>query len=199
MICDIDMDDSFTLKITKINILDHVHMAYTGAEISLLVTFGATRTIMRMDLGFGDYVEPIDYSMNLTTTSKGPLFESKIFLRCYPREFIFAEKLETLVFRGASNTRMKDFHDLYSLVELGNLDISLAEKAIQLVFHHRKTSLEKLPIVFDQDAFERLEKNWNLYLRKLKKTRSSLVLPESIEDVVLVLNEWLNETALVYF
>ncbi len=191
-ICDIDANDSFAFEVAKIKILDHVHLAYTGAEISLLAKFGATRTIIRMDLGFGDRVEPIEHPINLTATSKGPLFESKIFLHCYPKEFIFAEKLETVVFRGASNTRMKDFHDLYSLIHLGDLDDSLTEKAIQLVFHHRKTLLKKLPIAFDQVAFETLEKNWNLYRRKLKIKKSSLTVPESIEDVTLAINQWLK-------
>ena len=191
-ICDIDANDSFAFEVTKIKILDHVHLAYTGAEISLLAKFGATQTIICMDLGFGDRVEPINYPIDLTTTSKGPLFESKISLRCYPKEFIFAEKLETVVFRGASNTRMKDFHDLYSLVHLGNLDHSLAEKAIQLVFHHRKTLLKKLPIALDRAAFETLEKSWNLYRRKLKIKKDSLTIPESMEAVVLDLNQWLK-------
>jgi predicted nucleotidyltransferase component of viral defense system len=191
-ICDIDANDSFVFEVTKIKILDHVHLAYTGAEVSLLAKFGATKTVMRMDLGFGDCVKPVEYPMDLTATSRGPLFESKIFLQCYPKEFIFSEKLETLVFRGASNTRMKDFHDLYSLIHLGDLEIALTEKAIQLVFQHRKTSLRKLPIAFDQAAFETLQKSWNLYRRKLKKKKDSLPVPESIEDVVLSINQWLK-------
>lgn len=60
-ICDIDANDSLVFEVTKIKILDHVHLAYTGTEVSLLAKFGATRTIMRMDLGFGDRVDPIDY------------------------------------------------------------------------------------------------------------------------------------------
>ncbi len=158
-ICDIEANDSFAFEVTKIKILDHSQLAYTGAEITLQTLFGATKTVIRMDLGFGDRVDPIDYPIDLIAISKGPLFESKIYLHCYPKEFIFAEKLETVVFRGASNTRMKDFHDLYSLVHLGDLDDFLAKKAIQLVFHHRKTPLKKLPIAFDQAAFEMLEKN----------------------------------------
>jgi predicted nucleotidyltransferase component of viral defense system len=124
---------------------------------SLLAKFGATRTIIRIDLGFGDMVEAIDYPMDLIATKKGPLFESKISLRCYPKEFIFAEKLETVVFRGEGNTRMKDFHDLYSLISLGNLSKVLTEKAIQLVFNHRRTSLKGLPIAFDTQALNLLE------------------------------------------
>ena len=194
-ICGINANDSFAFEVAKIKILDHLHLAYTGAEITLQVLFGATKTVMRMDLGFGDRVEPIEYSMDLIATSKGSLFESRISLRCYPKEFIFAEKLETVAFRGGGNTRMKDFHDLYSLVRLGVLDNSLAKKAVQLVFYHKKTSLNKLPVVFGKDAFEMLEKNWTSYCRKIKAKKDSLKLPESIEDVVLVMNQWLEESA----
>lgn len=191
-ICDIDANDSFIFEVAKIKILDHSKLAYTGAEITLQALFGATKTIMRMDLAFGDRVEPIEYPMDLTATSKGPLFESRISLYCYPKEFIFAEKLETIVFRGGGNTRMKDFHDLYSLIQLDVLDRELAEKAVQLVFNHRKT-LKKLPIVFGKDAFETLEKNWTSYRRKIKTKKGTLKLPESIENVISVLNQWLKE------
>ena len=58
---------------------------------------------------------------------------------------------------------MKDFHDLYSLIRLDVLDSALAKKSVQLVFHHRKTPLKKLPVAFGKDAFETLEKNWTSY------------------------------------
>ena len=194
-ICETHADDSFAFEVAKIKILDHSQLAYTGAEVTLQALFGATKTVIRMDLGFGDRVEPIEYQMDLTATSKGPLFESRITLHCYPREFIFAEKLETVVFRGGGNTRMKDFHDLYSLVQLDVLDGSLAKKAVELVFHHRKTSLQKLPVAFGKGAFETLEKSWTSYRRKIKAKKGALKLPESIEDVISALNKWLEENA----
>ena len=194
-ICDVDADDSFSFEVAKIKILDHSQLAYTGAEITLQALFGATKTIIRMDFGFGDRVEPIEHPIDLTSTSKGPLFESRISLHCYPKEFIFAEKLETIVFRGGGNTRMKDFHDLYSLVRLDVLDSSLAKKAVELVFHHRKTPLKKLPALFGKDAFEAMQKNWSAYRKKIKTKKGALKLPESIEDVVSAVNQWLDENA----
>jgi predicted nucleotidyltransferase component of viral defense system len=192
-ICDINTNDSFSFKLDKIKILNHSQLAYTGAEITLQALLGAMKTVIRMDLGFGDRVEPIEQVIDLTTTPKGPLFESKISLHCYPKEFIFAEKLETVVFRGGGNTRMKDFHDLYSLVRLDVLDSSLAKKAIQLAFHHRKTSIKKLPVSFKGNAFETLEKNWSAYRKKIKPKKGALNLPISIEEIVSFLNQWLKE------
>ncbi len=194
-ICDIDANDTFAFEVTKIKILDHSQLAYTGAEITLQAFFGATKTTLRMDLGFGDRVEPVEYPIDLTASPNGPLFESRISLYCYPKEFIFAEKLETIVFRGGVNTRMKDFHDIYSLIRLSFLDSSLIKKAIPLVFHHRKTPLKKLPLAFSRVDFETLEKNWASYRRKIKTKKDSLILPESIEDVISILNQWLKENA----
>lgn len=195
-ICDIEVHDSFSFEVAEIKVLDHSQLAYTGAEITLLALFGATKTVIRMDLGFGDRVEPIEYSMDLTSTSKGPLFESRISLHCYPKEFVFAEKLETVVFRGVGNTRMKDFHDLYSLISLDVLDGLLTRKAVQLVFHHRKTSLNKLPIAFVRGDFETLEKNWTTYRRKLRAKKGALTTPESIEYVISILNRWMERNEL---
>ena len=195
-ICNVDADDSFSFEVAKIKILDHSQLAYTGAEITLQALFGATKTVIRMDLGFGDRVEPIEHSIDLTATSKGPLFENRISLHCYPKEFIFAEKFETIVFRGGGNTRMKDFHDLYSLVRLDVLDNALAKKAVELVFHHRKTSLKKLPASFGKDTFKAMEKNWSAYRKKIKTKKGELKLPEYIEDVVSAVNQWLEENAL---
>jgi predicted nucleotidyltransferase component of viral defense system len=194
-ICEVDAQDSFSFEVAKIKILDHSQLAYTGAEITLQALFGATKTVIRMDLGFGDRVDPIEHPIDLTATSKGPLFESRISLHCYPKEFIFAEKLETIVFRGGGNTRMKDFHDLYSLVSLDVLDSSLAKKAVELVFHHRKTPVKKLPASFGRDALETMERNWSAYRKKIKSKKGALKLPESIEDVVSAVNQWLDENA----
>ena len=90
---------------------------------------------------------------------------------------------------------MKDFHDLYSLVRLDVLYSSLAKKAVELVFHHRKTPLKKLPASFEKDAFEAMEKNWSAYRKKIKTKKGALKLPKSIEDVVSAVNQWLEENA----
>lgn len=108
-------------------------------------------------------------------------------MQCYPKEVIFAEKLETAVFRRGINTRMKDFHDLYSLVQLGALNADLSKNAVQLVFLHRKTALEKLPVLFDKETYQNLEENWASYRRKTKAMKRSMKLPEIILEVVDVL------------
>lgn len=72
----IDLNDSFEFETVNVSSLDHDHMPYTGAKVKLIAKFGGTKTYVDMDLGFGDVVEPIDFSVDLLSNQKGPLFES---------------------------------------------------------------------------------------------------------------------------
>jgi predicted nucleotidyltransferase component of viral defense system len=188
-ICSIDLNDAFSFERVKINPLEHSHMHYTGAQVALLARLGKTRTHLQIDLGFGDIVEPIDHSISMTSTRKGPLFESQIRLRCYPKEFIFAEKLETVIYRGGGNSRMKDFHDLYSLVSLPMcLNAIYTEKVVIRVFKHRQASIQNLPLHFDTTGMTKLQSLWYDYRQDLKP---SVLLPSAFGEVVSKINHWL--------
>ena len=63
----------------------------------MMAYFGRTRCKVAIDIGFGDVVELIEYEIRLTNYSKGDLFEDNIELACDPKEFIFTEKLETII------------------------------------------------------------------------------------------------------
>lgn len=191
-ICRINLFDGFEFEKIKIGQLSHPHMDYTGIEVLLLAKLGGPQSYIQIDLGFGDVVEPISYSMNLTATSKGPLFESQIQVQSYPREFIFAEKLETVVHRGVGNSRMKDFHDLISLISLnGHLDKSYAGKVVKAVFLHRKTPLEALPIQLDAESEEILQTAWEKYHAKTLFTEE-VKAPDRIKGVIALINTWLK-------
>lgn len=188
-ICRIDLDDAFLFERIKIAPLAHPHMHYTGAQVELLARLGKTKTHVQIDLGFGDIVEPVNYPIGLTSTRKGPLFENQIQLRCYPKEFIFAEKLETAIYRGSANSRMKDLHDLYSLISLPDcLNPTYIEKVVVSVFNHRQASIEKLPLDFDVEAIARLQPVWHNYYQQLQFKGS---LPSKFEKVVSTINHWL--------
>lgn len=123
----------------------------------MIAYFGRTRFKVSIDIGFGDIVDPIEYSIPLTTSSKGVLFESSVKLSCYPTEFIFAEKLETIVHRGSFNSRMKDFHDLYIMISYSQLpSFYNLEGIIRSVFEHRETVLT-LPITYEEDEMLRVQ------------------------------------------
>lgn len=193
-ICSIDLHDSFLFQRLHVNVLEHPHMQYEGVTVALLIKFGATKTHLHIDIGFGDVVHSVNLPFSLIATSKGPLFENQIHLHCYPKEFIFAEKIETVVFRGSRNSRMKDFHDLYSLVSIPScLNGNETENAIRLVFQHRKTSLQDLPLQFEQDSIHLLQTQWALYQREVTLRQKTSAVPKEIDEVLLAINDWLHK------
>lgn len=137
--------------------LKHPHMGYPGAEVSMVCYFGKTRSKISIDLGFGDVIEPLECPIQLMHSAKGSLFENSIRLKCYPKEFIFVEKLETVVYRGALNSRMKDFHDLHSLITHSDTyPLDRLNDILKRVFDHRQTSLT-LPLRFTEGEIAQLQ------------------------------------------
>lgn len=190
-IISINLNDGFAFEDVEIHKLIHPHMRYSGVRASMKVYFGKIRSKITVDIGFGDLVKPISHAIPLTHYSKGPLFEGEVHLPCYPKEFIFAEKLETIIYRGSKNSRMKDFHDLHSLLvtsetfPFGNL-----ERILQTVFKHRETPLT-IPLKFAEKDISSLQKMWSEYLKGLR-AQDMQNLPQNIEGILNKINEWLK-------
>ena len=167
-------------------------MEYEGAKITMMAYFGQTRFKVFIDVGFGDVVAPIEKALPLTSYSKGPLFEGSTKLACYPKEFIFAEKLETIIHRGAFNSRMKDFHDLHSLITASSLlEFQNLDTIIRSVFEHRGTSLS-LPIDYNNDKdMDRMQGYWKEYLRSLQE-KEFQKLPTHMRELLKFINDWLS-------
>lgn len=187
-IVEINANDGFTFQNPIVTPLKHFHMQYPGAQVKINVHFGKAKFPLFIDLGFGDLVKVHEQEILLLSNSKGPLFEPSVTLRCYPIEFVFAEKLETLIYRGADNSRMKDFHDLYTLIYTRKiLNKNETKKAINAVFKHRNTPL-RLPIKFDDSEINALQNYWNRYI----ETITDNILPFQIEYVIKTINKWLD-------
>jgi predicted nucleotidyltransferase component of viral defense system len=188
-ITSIEVEDDFVFANPTVTLLEHFHMQYPGAQVKMKVHFGKASFPLFIDLGFGDLVKAHEKKVMLVANSKGPLFESSLTLKCYPIEFVFAEKLETVIYRGPDNSRMKDFHDLYTMISKENiLDKEETKSAILAVFNHRKTHLE-LPIQFDTSTFNALQVYWARYRQTVTAGKT---LPDQIEQVLGVVNEWLT-------
>ena len=186
----VGVEDGFAFMNPVVAPLEHFHMEYPGAHVKIEVRFGKAKFPLFIDLGFGDLVQVREKEFLLLSNSKGPLFEPSLTVNCYPMEFVFAEKLETAIFRGADNSRMKDFHDLYTIASSGKmLNEKDAANAIRLVFEHRKTPI-RLPMRFDVSALEALQQYWGRYRHSGVLAK---VLPEEIEEVISVINKLVDK------
>ncbi len=112
---------------------------------------------IHFDIGFGDAI-PAD----LEFSEMSPLlpYQSHTSWRVYPPEFIFSEKLQTLVDRQVVNSRGKDVHDMAILFD--QCDSKKLASAIQKTFKRRNTPIPISFLTFAENLDTKLlEKSWN--------------------------------------
>lgn len=92
-------------------------------------------------------------------------------LRAYPKATVLAEKLHAVTVLGMTNTRMKDFFDLWVLLHGTTLDDAELQRAVEATFARRQTAMPGtqpigLSDVFANDATKQLQ--WRAFLKKNK-------------------------------
>jgi len=164
----IPMDDSVSFKIKKIYEIREED-DYRGFCASLDALMENVRIPIKVDITTGDKITPkeITYEYKL-------LFEERnIDVLAYNVETVLAEKMEAVISRGITNTRMRDFYDLHVLLQMQreNIDLEVFRKAILATATKRK-SIEELnegqiilEEVFSDNA---VRKHWTQYQKKFK-------------------------------
>jgi predicted nucleotidyltransferase component of viral defense system len=184
----VESTDGFSLYYESIELLDQPHMDYPGHRISLRVTFGRMKDRIHIDVGTGDIVNPAMHELHLFQYRGKPLFENEISLMVYPPETIFAEKLETVISKGAVNSRMKDYHDLLLLSRSPRMiDFNQLQATIKKTFDHRGTELEL--INFSEQDLKPIANLWTAHLKNLGPAMQMLSLPVNIQDVIAEINK----------
>lgn len=180
-------EDGFVFSFEGIEILSQPHMEYPGYRTTLKVSFAKMKDKIHVDVGIGDIVEPQNKKIKLLEYRGKPFFEESISLLVYPIETIFAEKLETILSKGARNSRMKDFHDLLLLLREKSLQSSTQlHDNVQKTFEHRGTTLKL--IQFDEAGHKALQQLWTAHLQGLGDVAKELELPENIKEVIEIVN-----------
>lgn len=165
-ISNIDLDDNVKFRIKKVSeIMDEAE--YSGIRFSMDAVLDGAVIPLKIDISTGDVITPreIAYSYKL-------MFEDRtIPIMTYPIETVLAEKLETVISRSITNTRMRDFYDIHILLKLQNINADILALALERTAKKRgKFSLLEnaesvLKIVKSDEDMKRL---WNIYQKKFK-------------------------------
>ena len=163
-ICAIELDDDITFKMNKIELIREED-DYNGYRATFEAKFkNAMPVIFKIDITTGDAItyKEIEYDYNLM------LEDRKIPVWSYNLETILAEKFEAVIKRGITGTRIRDFYDVYMLINTQdeNINKKLLTVAINLTSEHR----ESLDLVKDwKHTLELLrndddmKKRWKVY------------------------------------
>lgn len=165
-ISNIDLDDNVKFRIKKVSeIMDEAE--YSGIRFSMDAVLDGAVIPLKIDISTGDVITPreIVYSYKL-------MFEDRtIPIMTYPIETVLAEKLETVISRSITNTRMRDFYDIHILLKSQNINADILALALERTAKKRgnfsllENAESVLKIVKSDEDMKRL---WDIYQKKFK-------------------------------
>jgi predicted nucleotidyltransferase component of viral defense system len=140
---------------------------YLGIRLKIEGRLGNIRQMLQVDIGFGDIVTPAPIEMTYPTLLSMPSPQ----IMAYSIETVIAEKFDAMINLATQNTRMKDFYDVFRLLQNDSYREDVLIDAISNTFQQRATPFEKNPVVFTQDFAENAKRlfQWNTFLRKMNK------------------------------
>ena len=162
----VPIDDGVKFQLKSISeIMDEAE--YPGIRVSMSTTFDGVVTPLKIDISTGDAITPreVRYSFKLM------LEDRSIDIWAYNLETVLAEKLETIITRTTTNTRMRDFYDIYILEQLHGttLNPKILHDALLATAHKRGSEkyLNQAEEVFDEVENDSvMQKLWEAYRKK---------------------------------
>ena len=138
----VPIDDGVKFQLKSISeIMDEAE--YPGIRVSMSTTFDGVVTPLKIDISTGDAITPreVRYSFKLM------LEDRSIDIWAYNLETVLAEKLETIITRTTTNTRMRDFYDIYILEQLHGttLNPKILHDALLATAHKRGSEKYLIP------------------------------------------------------
>ncbi len=148
---------------------------YGGVRIDVRATLDGARLALQVDIGFGDAVTPEAQHVTYPTLLNDVPAPT---LRAYPKATVVAEKLHAVTVLGMTNTRMKDFFDLWVLLQDTTLDDTELQRAITATFARRQTAVPGTEPIGLSDAFAEdptKQVQWRAFLKKNRLQAMNLV------------------------
>ena len=159
---------------------------YKGLCVQVKALLDTIVQRVSIDVGFGDAVvgvKEILYPALLKTLPQANLY-------VYSIESVIAEKFHAMVLLDESNSRMKDFYDVYQIFLSQEIDSQSLEKAIKATFRARDVVFNPEIKLFDSDfATDKVRQTlWKNFLHKIKQDNRF-----DFEDVMKLIREKLQK------
>lgn len=137
-ICEIPLEDNISFRIIDMEtIMDEFD--YPGIRIHMEALLEKLKQPIKIDISTDDAITPgaVEYKYPLM------LEERDICLNTYNVETLLVEKSQTIVNRGLANTRMRDFYDLYEIVQKIDFSWDIYRQAFYMTCKRRETIFSK--------------------------------------------------------
>jgi predicted nucleotidyltransferase component of viral defense system len=155
---------------------------YSSIRVTMEGRLGKASVPLQIDIGFGDDITPPPAEAEYPTLLSMPA----PVLRVYPRETVIAEKFHTMVERGPTNSRMKDFYDIWFLARNFRFDSAVLGNAIRATFARRRTDLPNgLPFALSSAFADATAKQaqWKAFIARASTASEALDLSVVVDQI----------------
>jgi predicted nucleotidyltransferase component of viral defense system len=170
--------DSGTIQIERIT----EDADYAGIRIKGVAFIGKSRIPIQIDIGFGDALVPGAIPGTVPALLDFPAPK----LQCYHQLTAIAEKFQAMIKLGELNSRMKDFYDIWNIIQSEEINGAELQKACVATFEQRKTPFNLEARFFSEKFSEAIGKDrqWAAFIRQQGLEG---IAPDSFEKVVGIL------------
>jgi predicted nucleotidyltransferase component of viral defense system len=174
--------DASSVKVTEIRDTQE----YGGFRVLLTARLGTAILRLQIDVGFGDAITPAP----AITDFPSILSQSRPRIRVYPRETVVAEKFEAMVQLGMTNSRMKDYFDLWFMSRHFEFEGPTLAAAVRATFERRGTLIPgRSPIALTMEYADdpKHVQQWAAFTERLsaEATPSLGVVIDEVSEFVL--------------
>ncbi|NGX45768.1 MAG: hypothetical protein K940chlam2_00948 [Chlamydiae bacterium] len=140
-----------------------IETKYAGMSARFSAHLHTAKLPLRIDIGFNDKIFPKPARINYPALLDFPSPE----LQGYTPETMVAEKLEAMVKLGLANSRMKDFYDVWTIVNRFQINPEKIAPIIREVFQNRKTTIREIPKAFSEAFYNspKMMARWDAFLK----------------------------------
>ena len=151
---------------------------YSGVRIAMEARLARAAITFRLDVNFGDPVTPAPRPVELPPIRPDA---PPVRVLGYPIETVLAEKIATAVLLGATNARVRDYADVYTLTGRHDLGHAAVRSAFLATTEFRGTPAEPLSEAID-DLVELRRATYATYRASLRSDGAHL--PSDFAEVV---------------
>jgi predicted nucleotidyltransferase component of viral defense system len=190
-ILDVPVEDGLSFEIVKITDI-MTDFEYPGIRMMLEARLDRLKQRIKIDISTDDVITPeaIKYEYKL-------MFEDRrIEIMTYTAETLLAEKVQTILARSITTTRMRDYYDVYEITSnsLVKVDKNLLREAFVATCNKRKTMFESaqmyeiLKLILEDSGLPELwirYRNENFYVGDLEWENVSRSVCGYIENAIM--------------
>lgn len=178
--------DTMSVKKDRVGIIP-------GGKIALQAIVHSAKVDIRVDVGFGNPVSPEVRKIVMPTLLDGVAPQPEVL--AYPLETVIAEKVHAMAQFGASNTRVKDYFDVWMLMKTHSFEGQGLVNALVRTFEAQERDIPSTPIEgLSEDFIDEQEGAWNAFLKRIDH-RGKLGLEQVVEEIAELVNPVIDAAA----